>query len=159
MDSGPSKVDQPRLMWLFNCWDILCLLGWLYNLYMYIVNCCKPIRFYIFTLHSSKFILHKSQHICPVYPFVVFFLHFWHLLAVCCVVKNFKKISVLCVVRVVKFQPFNQRGRWKTRFVWGDLFSFWHLETCKSGEANVQSNIEHHRVKDRMANGPMRDQN
>ena len=125
------------------------------------VQCFIVANRYVFTcfvLHSSKFRMHKSQQICPVYPFVVL-LHFWHLLAVCCVVKNYTRRYPYIRSTSRQISAFEPARTLENTVCLGGLLQLWHLETCKSGEANVQSNIEHHRVKDRMANGPMRDQN
>ena len=121
-------------MWLLTCWDILCLLGWLYNLYMYIVNCCKPIRFYILALHSSKFRMHKSKQICPVYrvSFCVFFA-LWASSGSMLCGEKLQEIRRYPYIRreSVVFQPFNQLRPWITR-LFARILHRSHLETRKS---------------------------
>ena len=94
---------------------------------------------YVFTFlscipQSSECTSRSRYAQCIVYRFVFFFLHFGHLLAVCCVVKKklqeIRRYPYICRESSI-FQPFNQLGLWIT-CLFAKFLHRSHLETRKS---------------------------
>lgn len=119
-------------MWLLKCWDILCLLGWFYNLYMYIVNCYKPIRFYIFYVAFLK-VQNAQVAIDMLSVSSCVFFALWASSGSMLCGEKLQEIRRYPYIRRESsiFQPFNQLGPWITR-LFARFLHLSHLETRKS---------------------------